>query len=282
MIKLKNVTVRYGDFTALNLQGEYEIKSCDFVGIIGANGAGKSTLVKVLTDQVRYTGAVEKPSEIAVHLQENSYPDVVNCQTILEGLLKTSYKHNHKLQELVRFFDFEKNLKKKYANLSGGHKQRLTLIMVLYQDTPVTCFDEMTTGLDFETRNKLMKKISDWYSEKSAALLFITHYFDELEKLANKLLIIDQGQVVDFGDITYLFKKYVGYSAIILEDISGIDINQYKLLKSEKGSYYAISCDSQKAQQSFAESLVKLGKKFIISDKSIELIYSNAVHNNRN
>lgn len=64
-----------------------------------------------------------------------------------------------------RLFYFGKNLKKKYKELSGGQQQRLTLIMVLYADAPITFFDEVTTGLDFETR-QLMDKIRQWYKNK--------------------------------------------------------------------------------------------------------------------
>lgn len=277
MLKIKDLQVQYKDFTALNIQGEIDIQGNDIVGIIGANGAGKSTLIKALTNQVAYTGNIEKPKEVAVHLQENPYPNVLTCQTIMEGLLKTTLNKDEKLKSLVDFFNFQNMLKKKVTQLSGGQKQRLTLIMVLYQDAPLTCFDEMTAGLDFEARSRLMEKIQEWYSGKNATLLLVTHYFDEIEKLANKLLIIDKGHMIDFGSTKDLFKKYVGYSTILIEeDYEKLTLPTGIKIVSQKGKQ-AFSFANKKEEEEAIKALAVLGKKFSISNNSIEIIYLNAL-----
>lgn len=277
MLKIKDLQVKYKDFTALNIPGEITIQENDIVGIIGANGAGKSTLIKALTNQVAYTGYIEKPENIAVHLQENPYPNILTCQTIMEGLLKTTLKKDEKLMALIEFFSFQSMLKKKVTELSGGQKQRLTLIMVLYQDAPLTCFDEMTAGLDFEARSRLMEKIQEWYSGKNATLLLVTHYFDEIEKLANKLLIIDKGGLIDFGGTEELFKKYIGYSTIIIEgDQEKLTLPTGIKIVSEKGKQ-AFSFSNKKEEEEAIKSLASLGKKFSISNDNIELIYLNAI-----
>lgn len=277
MLKIKDLQVQYKDFTALNIQGEIDIQGNDIVGIIGANGAGKSTLIKALTNQLAYTGNIEKPKDVAVHLQENPYPNVLTCQTIMEGLLKTTLNKDEKLKSLVAFFNFQNMLKKKVTQLSGGQKQRLTLIMVLYQDAPLTCFDEMTAGLDFEARSRLMEKIQEWYSGKKATLLLVTHYFDEIEKLANKLLIIDKGHMVDFGSTKDLFKKYVGYSTILIEeDYEKLTLPTGIKIVSQKGKQ-AFSFANKKEEEEAIKALAVLGKKFSISNSSIEIIYLNAL-----
>lgn len=277
MLKIKDLQVQYKDFTALNIQGEIDIQGNDIVGIIGANGAGKSTLIKALTNQVAYTGNIEKPKDVAVHLQENPYPNVLTCQTIMEGLLKTTLNKDEKLKSLVAFFNFQNMLKKKVTQLSGGQKQRLTLIMVLYQDAPLTCFDEMTAGLDFEARSRLMEKIQEWYSGKNATLLLVTHYFDEIEKLANKLLIIDKGHMIDFGSTKDLFKKYVGYSTILIEeDYEKLTLPTGIKIVSQKGKQ-AFSFANKKEEEEAIKALAVLGKKFSISNNSIEIIYLNAL-----
>jgi ABC-2 type transport system ATP-binding protein len=282
MLKIKDLQVQYKDFTALNIQGEIDIQGNDIVGIIGANGAGKSTLIKALTNQVAYTGNIEKPKDVAVHLQENPYPNVLTCQTIMEGLLKTTLNKDEKLKSLVAFFNFQNMLKKKVTQLSGGQKQRLTLIMVLYQDAPLTCFDEMTAGLDFEARSRLMEKIQEWYSGKNATLLLVTHYFDEIEKLANKLLIIDKGHMIDFGSTKDLFKKYVGYSTILIEeDYEKLTLPTGIKIVSQKGKQ-AFSFANKKEEEAAIKALAVLGKKFSISNSSIEIIYLNALSQSKN
>lgn len=277
-MKIKNLKVNYGNFMALYIEQEVTIEKGDIVGIIGGNGAGKSTLVKALTNQIQYKGELDKPKSVAVHCQENAYPTTVSCQTILEGLLKTSYKKNLKLIDLVKFFDFEKNLKKKFSQMSGGQKQRLTMIMVMYQESSLTCFDEMSTGLDFETRIQLMKKIREWYSNKPSTLLLITHYFDEVEHLANKLMILEKSRMIDFGATDELFKKYIGYSAIIVDSDKNSDFENYKIIEG-KDDKVVIACQNLIEQQAIADNLIKKGYKLMITNTSIELIYLNSMTN---
>ena len=278
MLKLNRVKVNYGNVTALALNSELVIDTNDTVGVIGSNGSGKSTLIKALTNQVSFQGTIEKPAKIAVHLQENSYPNTVNCLTIMEGLLQTSYKKDEKLKELVHFFDFEKNLSKKFAQLSGGQKQRLTIIMVLYQDAELTCFDELSTGLDFETRYHLMQKIKAWYANKPAMVLIITHYFDELEQLANKLLIIEKGQLVAYDTTVALFEKHVGYSAILIEtEVINMSLpDSARFIIGEK-KQTAIACDDVETQQAIISELNQHGLPFSVTRNSVTLIYLNAL-----
>ncbi|WP_294977089.1 ABC transporter ATP-binding protein [uncultured Leuconostoc sp.] len=280
MLEMKNVKVSYGQVVALDMACDITVSDHDIVGIVGGNGAGKSTLIKALTNQVTYSGVINKPNRIAVHLQENSYPDTVNCRSILEGLLRTNYKKDQKLLALVKFFDFGKNLTQKFSQLSGGQKQRLTIIMVLYQDAPLTCFDELSTGLDFETRNQLMQKIKTWYANKPAIVLLITHYFDELEQLANKLLIIDQGRVVDYDLMTALFQKYIGYSAVVItgEQADVVLPSEYRVICGGSGQT-AIACKNNDSQQRLVGILNAQVYQFSVTRMSVALIYLNAINN---
>ncbi|WZU00172.1 ATP-binding cassette domain-containing protein [Erysipelothrix sp. D19-032] len=161
-----------------------------------------------------YTGSITSDTsvnEMAVHLRANDYVDTMNCKSIIETVLQCQISKSQELKDLIDFFDFNSSLKKKYKQLSGGQKQRFTLILVLMQNAPLTFFDEVTTGLDFETRMSLMDKLSTWYQDKGAAIVFVTHYFEELSRLTNKLLIIDKGHFIDYGDRDELFKKYCGH-----------------------------------------------------------------------
>lgn len=278
MLTLDQVTVRYGDQVALDLQLKIQIGDGDIVGIMGRNGAGKSTLIKAITNQVNYSGDIDKPARIAVHLQENHYPDTVSCQSILEGLLQTTYRHDQKLRDLVQFFEFTPLLKRKFHQLSGGQQQRLTIMMVLYQDAPLTCFDELSTGLDFETRQQLMTKIKAWYAEKPATILMITHYFDELEALANQLLIIEQGKMLAYGPTTSLFQEYVGAAAVIvaapkLDLVLPVGAHQ---IAGESGTT-AIGCDSPTTQQAVITLLNQSGVPFTVTRLNLTLIYLNVL-----
>lgn len=281
MLELKHLKVFYGDTCALSIDHDIVIEPHDRVGVIGSNGAGKTTLIKACLGMLPYEGTIQsqiKPQDMAVHMQSNGYVETLSCRTIMETILDTSLQSNQQLKELVDFFGFEPHLKKKYKQLSGGLKQRFTLIMVLMQDRPITFFDEVTTGLDFETRQALIEKILSWYEAKDACILFVTHYYEELEKLTNKLLILNQGELVDYGKTEALFKKYCGNSVITFETHLGtsLDVCGYRMILAPKG-VSAISCEDKTEELEIMTQLNRLGINFKRSDRDIEILTMNAI-----
>ena len=188
MLAIDRLQVRYGKQTALLVERPLVIGAGDRIGVIGSNGAGKTTLLKAVLGLVPYHGRIRtrlRPEDISVHMQQNSYVGTVPVKHIMSAILNTDVKTDKKLRGLVDFFEFQGCMSKKYTALSGGQKQRLTIILVLYQDAPLTFFDEVTSGLDFETRQKLMEKMRAWYAGKENALVVVSHYYDELERLAD-------------------------------------------------------------------------------------------------
>ncbi|MDD6794400.1 MAG: ABC transporter ATP-binding protein [Clostridiaceae bacterium] len=221
MLEINNLRVDYGNTTALLIDRPIVINKGERVGIIGSNGAGKSTLVKAILGITKYSGRINcniKPEEMAVHMQENNYVDTMKIEYIIEGILGEKVSKNKKLQELIDFFDFKNCLNKKFKNLSGGQKQRMTIILVLMQDAPLVFFDEVTSGLDFETRQQLMEKIVSWFKNKETTICIVSHYYEELEQIVDKLLIIEKGRVIDYGNKDELFRKYCGNSIIIVDN----------------------------------------------------------------
>jgi len=221
MINIEELQVRYGDFTALDIKKPITIEKGDRIGIIGSNGAGKTTFVKAVLGLVGYSGKIDSDinvRDMAVHMQENNYVRTVPVKYIIEAVLNTDIKKDKKLKELIDFFDFEKCLNKKFPALSGGQKQRLTIILVLMQDAPITFFDEVTSGLDFETRETLMAKIEEWYKNSDSSLCIVSHYYDELKALTDKLLILEKGRVAAFGKTTELFEQFCGKVLIVVDN----------------------------------------------------------------
>ncbi|MCI8433213.1 MAG: ABC transporter ATP-binding protein [Lachnospiraceae bacterium] len=221
MLTIRQLQVTYGKQTALQIQTPITFERGDRIGVIGSNGAGKTTLVKALLGLAPYQGSIVtelKPEQMAVHMQFNEYVTTMPVKYIMETILNTRIKSDSQLQELIRFFDFEGCLGKRYSALSGGQKQRLTIILVMMQRAELTFYDEVTSGLDFESRQKLMEKLVEWYRDRKDTLVVISHYYEELEQLADKLLILDQGKVVAFGKKEELFRTYCGKAILVLEN----------------------------------------------------------------
>lgn len=282
MLTIEKLKVSYKDTLALKIDSQIHFQEGDKIGVIGSNGAGKTTLIKALLGLVPYTGKINSsisPQEMVVHLQENNYVATVSVKIIIESILAIKIKDNKEIQELIQFFNFEDCLKKRFKQLSGGQQQRLTIILVLMQDSPLTFFDEVTSGLDFETRQHLMEKINQWYMNKKATLVIVSHYYDELEILANKLLILEKGQVVDFGDKSDLFQKYCGASTIIVDN----NIENKQLLSSFRQitapeHLLAYSCLNKEEEIEIVKTCVEQEINFKRSNNDIEIMTMNAKH----
>lgn len=280
MLTLDRVKVTFKDKTALDLGRMVEIADNDRVGVIGSNGAGKTTLIKSILGIVNYQGNIKRGigvDKIAVHMQQNEYIDTVPLSIILEMLIGGPIKENKKVMEMIEFFEFESCLKKRWKHLSGGQKQRFTLILVMCSESPLTLLDEVTSGLDFETRQKLMKKLIDWYKERNTTLLVTSHYYEELEHLVNKILYLDKGKVVDFGNKDELFRKYCGKAVILCEENDAVKeiLKNHRQIIAPEGMI-ALRCDEKEDEIAVSEALSGINVNYRRSNNDIELMTINA------
>lgn len=280
MLTVNHLEVKYGSQTALSIHDPITFEKKDRIGIIGSNGAGKTTLVNAILGIVNYTGSIQtdlKPEQIAVHLQFNHYTNNMHVRHIMETIANASIKKNKELQELISFFQFEKCLNKKFKSLSGGEKQRMTIILILMQQADLVFFDEVTSGLDFETRQKLMDLLAQWYEDHPATVCMVSHYYEELEKMANRILIIDKGQVVDFGDTCALFEKYCGKVILSMEkNPKNIKIVSNFITLEAPEHELVVSCANKQEEFDLVTLLVKENIDFKRSTKDLEILYINA------
>ncbi len=280
LLTINNLNVQYGKTTALNITAPITISKGDRIGVIGSNGAGKTTLIKSLLGIVNYSGSVEStitPLDMAVHMQFNEYTDSMAVKHIMEAILHTKVKNDKKLQELITYFEFENCMNKKFKTLSGGQKQRFTIILVMMQDAPLTFYDEVTSGLDFETRQKLVDKLISWYQNKDSSLCVVSHYYEELEQLANKLLILDEGDVIAFGQKADLFQQYCGRAIIVLDKNEKNQVLTSKYVKLNAPKHLiALSCNTQEVETEISTLLIQNNVNFKRSNSDIEMIFINA------
>lgn len=283
MLEFRNLEVSYGTKKALSITDRIEIKAGEKLGLIGSNGAGKTTLIRAVLKLVPYRGEVRRKipvEEIAVHMQQNEYSSLVSVKDVMEAILGCRIKEHEVAQELIRFFEFEECLRKRYKALSGGQKQRLTMILVMCQESPLTIFDEVTSGLDFETRTRLMQLLQKWYCKRNTTLLVVSHYYEELESLVDKLLLLEQGQVVDYGTKEELFQKYCGKRALIFErnPLAQQIAQGYKNLKTAEDRI-AVRCDEEEEERKLAEALRQANIDYVRTHRDIELMVTNAKAN---
>lgn len=126
LLTIKQLQVKYGDQTALQINSPISFEKGERIGIIGSNGAGKTTLVKSILGLTNYEGRIVtdlRPEQMAAHMQSNAYVATMPVKRIMEMVLDTKIRENKELQKLIDFFEFEKCLSKRYPALSGGRNR---------------------------------------------------------------------------------------------------------------------------------------------------------------
>lgn len=281
MLTIQDLEVKYGAQTALQIREPISFERGDRIGIIGSNGAGKTTLVKALLGLTVYKGRIVTeltPEQMAAHMQMNAYVSTMPVKYIMEMVLHTRIRQDQQLQEMIRFFDFESCLSKKYTALSGGQKQKFTVILVMMQRAELTFYDEVTSGLDFETRQKLMEKLVEWYREKEDTLVVVSHYYEELEQLADKLLILDQGRLIAYGTKDELFRRYCGSAIIILENNpKNRELSAGFVPLESPGHLLALSCPDRETERRILSILLENNVNYKRSNSDIEIMSINAI-----
>ncbi len=194
----------------------FKVSKGDFAAIIGANGSGKSTIVNIITKMKRSDSGTVKYNfsekdfykHVGIQFQNADFDVRMKVKTILE-LWKDIYKVSDKrYNELISFFDLERILNNKIANISGGEKQKMNIFLALINDPDLLILDELTTGLDAITRIELRKYLKKINKEDKKTIIMVSHYMDEVQELCNKAFFLKDGIIYESGTITELMDKY--------------------------------------------------------------------------
>ena len=277
ILEIKKMSVSYNNIEVLNIKS-LEVEEGDIVGIIGENGAGKTTFINAILNEVKYKGEVVRKfneNDIGVQFQTNSYNDLMKVYELIQIVTKKR-KFDAKLLDSIEEFEITTLLKKKISSLSGGEKQRLTLFLVLYLRPKVMFFDELTTGLDYEKRQRISKKIHRYSENKT--VFTVTHYFDELQNWATKLLVLNKGEVIFWGSLQKLKELYPHYS--VLKINSTIETSDLTVISDADHDTNIIIIANKAEQISAIDYLNKRNISFELLPCNIYSLYTLLMHNN--
>ena len=218
-IEVKEVSKYYGEQGALQ-SGSLEVKKGEIVGFLGPNGAGKSTLMKIITT---YLTADEGQVKVC---QENVKKNPLNVRQkvgylaehnpLYLGMYIKEYLSfiadlygcsKERVNDLIELTGLSPEQHKKIGEFSKGFRQRVGLAGALIHEPEVLILDEPTTGLDpnqlVEIRN-LIKNIG-----KNKTVMLSTHIMQEVEKMCNRVIIINKGKIVADEQLESLKAKKV-------------------------------------------------------------------------
>ncbi len=252
-IEAQSLTKRYGKHLAVN-NVSFKVEKGEIVGFLGPNGAGKTTTLRMLAGLVRPTkgksyilderapGASLR--EVGTMIEEPSfYPYMSGKNNLRHSSLLHGGVSEKRIDELLHFVHMEKATKKKVKAYSQGMRQRLGLARALLWEPKILLLDEPTNGLDpvgiAEVRESLRK-----IAKRGVTILISSHILAELEKLVERVLVIERGKLLYDDTLANLTQR----------------------LSGEQVTYQLMSTDQEKLAgvlENLEQSIEKLNSGFI-------------------
>ncbi|MGV3143023.1 ABC transporter ATP-binding protein [Staphylococcus simulans] len=264
MIKVNGVTKSFHNTKAID-HVSFEIKEGECIALIGVNGAGKSTLIDlILGNLVPDEGRIERDSaiqnNIGVLFQKlifNEWVKVKELYAFYSSVYKKALDYN-KFKTLTQFTD--KQLNQYATKLSGGQQRLLDFILMLTGQPLLIFLDEPTSAMDAKTRRYFWNIIND-LKARGITILYTTHYIEEVEKVADRVIVLKQGKIMNDSSPSQL-KHLDKTSTIYLpEQFESIIQNQTQLSYQKEQSELQIKTDEvQKVLQQLIEIDIDLNE----------------------
>ena len=233
VIQVRALTKSYENVRALRGLS-IDVAQGGIVGLLGPNGAGKTTFVEILeglrpptSGSVQVLGLdpgkspVELRQRIGVQLQHTEFPDSLTVDETLR-LFAAFYPKSRGLAEVLSSVNLSEKRKADVSTLSGGQKQRLALGLATLHDPELLILDEPTSGLDPIARRGIHEILKD-LKAMGKTILLSSHYLDEIEALADRVIILREGEVVADGTPLQLLAQAEGSSTLWIEIDKPID-----------------------------------------------------------
>ncbi|HEU5443304.1 MAG TPA: ABC transporter ATP-binding protein, partial [Steroidobacteraceae bacterium] len=180
----------------------------EVVALLGPNGAGKTTAVRLLlgllspdAGRVRVLGRDPRSANarrrIGAMLQVARVPETLLVREHI-ALFRSYYPHPLPTAEIIRSAGLEDIGNRKFGDLSGGQRQRVLFGLALCGDPDLVLLDEPSVGMDLQSRRRLWQEVRA-LAAAGRSVLLTTHYLEEADALANRVIVIDQGRLIREG-----------------------------------------------------------------------------------
>ncbi|ODV55037.1 ABC transporter ATP-binding protein [Lysinibacillus fusiformis] len=212
MLELKNISKSYKNKQVL-VDINVTIESGEIISLLGPSGCGKTTLLNIILGLAEQTGGqlIYNGQDISKQsMQERGFnivfqdfalfPHLNAYDNIVYGLKnKNSQMSTEEVQEYIDFLELTPHLHKKIHELSGGQKQRVSIARTLVMQPKILLLDEPLSALDGVIKESIKERIKSIAHEFNLTTIIVTHDPEEALTLSDKVLIINEGMVAQFG-----------------------------------------------------------------------------------
>ncbi|MFF2620960.1 ABC transporter ATP-binding protein [Oerskovia jenensis] len=241
LVSAQHVTRRFGEVVALD-DVTLEVGAGELVGLLGPNGAGKSTLLSLVSGQRKPDSGVvrlfggdprDAPSRQGLGLtpQETGLPATLKVREVVDFVGK-HYANPVPTGQLLEQFGLSDLAGRQTGAMSGGQKRRLAVALSLVGRPRVVLLDEPTTGLDVSARQALWAAIREYHAGGGTVLL-TSHYLEEVQALAQRVVVIDQG-VVKADDTLDAILRRVGLRRVVVRSTADLGTDLPGVVRSER------------------------------------------------
>ena len=225
MIVLKGITKKLQNVAVLN-DISFHIAPNETVGIIGLNGAGKTTLLNVMAGLIKpdsgfiRVGGTESVLENTAVLRSIAYVSGTKSQLWEDIKVKDSLEHcikmyripgeevQNRFRELEEVFEVESFLSSIPRSLSLGERMRCELVYALLAEPQILLLDEAMIGLDVSIKYKIMQYFEKLREKKKMTILYTSHNLVEVEKLCDRIILIDKGRIIFDGSVDRIMREF--------------------------------------------------------------------------
>jgi len=214
VLQVQGLSKSYGDFQALN-NLNLHLEKGEILGIMGPNGAGKSTAIECILGtrkkdkgKVRILGLSPRKDRqkvfchVGVQFQESSWQQEIRVDELCASIA-CLYPHSTDWKASLDQWGLLEKLKSRVMNLSGGERQKLSILLASIHNPEILFLDELTTGLDPLARRETWKVIQ-FMASQGTSILMTSHFMDEVETLCHRGIILKKGKILAEGSIKEL------------------------------------------------------------------------------
>lgn len=293
MLKVENVTKKYGNLVAVN-NLSFEVNDGEIFGLLGLNGAGKTTTFRMILGLLDdYTGNItidgEKISyditdKIGFLTEERSLLTklTVREQLIYYGVLKSMNEEtiDKKIDYWLEKFCISDYKNKKIKELSKGNQQKIQFISAIINEPKLLILDEPFSGLD-PINVELFKEVILDLKKKGTSIIFSSHRMEHVELFCEKLVVLVKGKSVISGYLSDIKKEYKKKNIRVIGDISVDVVSKQKGVKdiTKQHDEYIISIEDESYVNSIFNCISKFNNimKFNVEDPSLNEIFISIV-----
>ena len=209
LASLVGASKRYGKLLAVD-NVDLQVRAGEVLAVLGPNGAGKTTAISLLLGLLQADGGTAElfgmaPKSLAARrrigamLQTAAVPEALNVGELI-ALFRSYYPNPRSVAECAALAGVEELLGRRYGKLSGGQQRRVQFALAVVGKPDILFLDEPTTGLDIEAREILWKTIRKLVAD-GCAIVLTTHYLEEAEALADRVVVLARGRIVAEGSV---------------------------------------------------------------------------------